>query len=55
MQKALYPVVVDGGSIEVDNFIYLGSCIAADSDVQEEVSLCISETSKALEAYISQS
>ena len=35
MQKALDPVVVDGDSIEmVDNFVYLGSYIAADSDLQ---------------------
>ena len=56
MQKALDAVVVDGGSIEiVDNFVYLGSCITADSDLQEESSLCIAKTCKALDAYVSQS
>jgi hypothetical protein len=48
VHKALDPVIVDSGSIEmVDNFVHLGSCIAADSELQAEVSCHIGKASKA--------
>ena len=53
IQKALDPMVVNDDSMKrVDNFAYLGNCIAADSDLQKEVSHRTGIASKALDAYI---
>ena len=49
IQNSLDPVIVEGGSIEIaDNFVYRGSCIAANSELHEEVSHFIRMFSKSL-------